>query len=176
MVINVKATGIVRRIDDLGRVVIPKEIRRTLKIYEGCPLEIFTESDGSVIFKKYSGMEEFSAVASIYAETLSSICGQTCCICDTEKIIAAGGAGKKSFVGKNISDKLIQTVMMRKPLANPQPGIEIADGMDKTTSNLRPIITSGDILGAVFIVDSEKAFTETDMLRLTTELLARQGE
>ncbi len=176
MVINVKATGIVRRIDDLGRVVIPKEIRRTLKIYEGCPLEIFTENDGSVIFKKYSGMEELSAVAAVYAETLSSICGQTCCICDTERILAAGGAGKKNYIGKTISEKLVQTVMMRTPIINSDSGIEIIEGSEKTASNIRPIITGGDILGAIFVVDSEKPFASADMLRLTAELLARQGE
>ena len=83
-----KATGIVRRIDDLGRVVIPKEIRRTLRIREGDPLEIFTDREGEIILKKYSPIGELSAFAKQYAESLSQTMGCLVCVCDTEQIVA----------------------------------------------------------------------------------------
>lgn len=92
-----KATGIVRRIDDLGRVVIPKEIRRTMRIREGDPLEIFTDRDGEVIFKKYSPIGELGEFASQYAETLYKTSGYPACITDRDTIIAISGAAKKDF-------------------------------------------------------------------------------
>ena len=77
-----KATGVVRRIDDLGRVVIPKEIRKTLRIKEGDPLEIFTDKEGEVILKKYSPIGELSEFATGYAETLARTTGHIACITD----------------------------------------------------------------------------------------------
>lgn len=91
-----KATGIVRRIDDLGRVVIPKEIRRTLRIREGDPLEIFTDREGEIILKKYSPIGELGTLAKIYAESLSQTLGCTVCITDTDQVVAASGSGKKN--------------------------------------------------------------------------------
>ena len=92
-----KATGIVRRIDDLGRIVIPKEIRRTLRIREGDPLEIFTDREGKVILKKYSPIGELGSLAGIYADSLSKTLGCTVCITDTDQVIAAAGNGKKEL-------------------------------------------------------------------------------
>ena len=88
-----KATGIVRRIDDLGRVVIPKEIRRTLRIREGDSLEIFTDRQGEIILKKYSPIGELSRFAKDYAESLATTLGSTVCITDHDQIIAAAGYG-----------------------------------------------------------------------------------
>ena len=93
-----KATGIVRRIDDLGRVVIPKEIRRTLKIREGDPLEIFVDRDGEVILKKYSPIGELGDFAQEYADTLYEVMGHVACIADRDTIIAVSGAPKRSFL------------------------------------------------------------------------------
>lgn len=90
-----KATGIVRRIDDLGRVVIPKEIRRTLRIREGDPLEIFTDREGEIILKKYSPIGELSAFAKQYAESLAQTMGCLVCVCDMDQIIASAGTGKR---------------------------------------------------------------------------------
>ena len=90
-----KATGIVRRIDDLGRVVIPKEIRRTLRIREGDPLEIFTDREGGVILKKYSPIGELSEFATGYAETLAKTTGHIACITDKDTVIAVSGTSKK---------------------------------------------------------------------------------
>lgn len=98
-----KATGIVRRIDDLGRVVVPKEIRRTLRIREGDPLEIFTDREGEIILKKYSPIGELSQFAGQYAESLAQSTGHLVCITDRDHVIAAAGNGKKEFEGKPIS-------------------------------------------------------------------------
>ena len=95
-VLNMKATGIVRRIDDLGRVVIPKEIRRTMRIREGDPLEIYTDREGEVIFKKYSPIGELSAFAGQYAETLHKTCGLCVAICDRDSVIACAGIPRRS--------------------------------------------------------------------------------
>ena len=131
---NMKATGIVRRIDDLGRVVIPKEIRRTLRIREGDPLEIFTEKDGEVIFKKYSPIGELSSFASQYAETLSKTSGYPACITDMDTVIAVSGVPKRDFNDKKISDELEKiieekTSVVFKPESSKR--LSIVDGSDK---------------------------------------------
>ena len=99
-----KATGIVRRIDDLGRVVIPKEIRRTMRIREGDPLEIYTDREGEVIFKKYSPIGELAAFASQYAETLHKTCSLSVVICDRDAVIACSGLSRKEYADKALSD------------------------------------------------------------------------
>ena len=101
-----KATGIVRRIDDLGRVVIPKEIRRTLRIKEGDPLEIFTDREGEIILKKYSPIGELSAFAKEYAEALAMTSGHSVCITDRDQVVAAAGNNRKEYAGKAISRQL----------------------------------------------------------------------
>ena len=105
-----KATGIVRRIDDLGRVVIPKEIRRTLRIREGDPLEIFTDREGEVILKKYSPIGELGTLAKMYAESLAQTLDCTGCITDTDQVVAVSGSGKKDlqdqFIGKEMENVL----------------------------------------------------------------------
>ena len=93
-----KATGVVRRIDDLGRVVIPKEIRKTLRIKEGDPLEIFTDREGQIILKKYSPIGELTEFATEYAETLSKTTGHIACITDKDNVIAVSGISKKEFL------------------------------------------------------------------------------
>lgn len=98
-----KATGIVRRIDDLGRVVIPKEIRRTLRIREGDPLEIYTATDGEVIFKKYSPVGELSAFAGQYADVIARISSMPTLICDNDHVIAAAGVSKREFLERRVS-------------------------------------------------------------------------
>jgi stage V sporulation protein T len=96
----VKATGIVRRIDDLGRIVVPKEIRRTLRIREGDPLEIFTDREGEIILKKYSPIGELGQFAGEYAESLAQTTGYLVLVTDCDHVIAASGSGKKEFEEK----------------------------------------------------------------------------
>ena len=154
-----KATGIVRRIDDLGRVVIPKEIRRTMRIREGDPLEIYTDRDGEVIFKKYSPIGELGNFALQYAETLSKTSGHPIAITDKDNIIAVSGVSKKEFVEKKISSEL-EKVMDEKSTFTLKPGetkrIPIIDGIDKyIASIISPIISEGDSIGSVIFVSDE---------------------
>ena len=108
-----KATGLVRRIDDLGRVVIPKEIRRTMRIREGDPLEIYTDRDGEVIFKKYSPIGEMNSFAQEYAETLQKTSGMPIFICDRDAIIAVSGASRREYIDRKISRSLEQIIDSR---------------------------------------------------------------
>ena len=113
-----KATGIVRRIDDLGRVVIPKEIRRTMRIREGDPLEIFTDRDGEVIFKKYSPIGELVNFASQYADTLHKTCTNPIIICDRDSVVAFAGVSKKECAEKKVSWKTVRFIAMRPAKKN----------------------------------------------------------
>lgn len=157
-----KATGIVRRIDDLGRVVIPKEIRRTLRIREGEPLEIFTDHEGEIILKKYSPIGELTLFAKQYAESLAQTTGHVVCIADRDQIIAAAGGGGKGLVGKAISQQLEEAVdnreviMAKKEEKRFVPISEDA-AEDATGQVIAPIISEGDAIGAVIIYSKEEA-------------------
>ena len=109
-----KATGIVRRIDDLGRIVVPKEIRRTLRIREGDPLEIFTDREGEIILKKYSPIGELGQFAGEYAESLAQTTGYLVLVTDCDHVIAASGSGKKEFEEKPVSRQLEEAISERK--------------------------------------------------------------
>ncbi len=153
-----KATGIVRRIDELGRVVIPKEIRRTLRIREGDPLEIFTDRDGEVILKKYSPIGELSNFAKEYTESLYRALGHVACICDKDLVISASGATKKELFDKAISPELESVMKNRRTyMASRDDGGFIpitADAEENTiyTSQvITPIIVDGDPVGAVIL-------------------------
>ena len=147
-----KATGIVRRIDDLGRVVIPKEIRRTMRIREGDPLEIYTDREGEVIFKKYSPIGELASFASQYADTLHKVCSLSVVICDRDAVIASSGVSKKEYNDKSLSKEL-EAVIERRSLYCHREGEEIlpvlSDGGNHFVSCAMPIICAGDIVGCV---------------------------
>ncbi len=167
-----KATGIVRRIDDLGRVVIPKEIRRTMRIREGDPLEIYTDHEGEVIFKKYSPIGELNAFAAQYAETLSKVCGMAAVICDRDSIIACGGVPKKEFMDVRISSEAERLVEARTLYTHTagETYFGIVDSVNKwQISCLMPIIAEGDIIGCVAsLTDSENTATETEIKLVQT--------
>ena len=173
-----KATGIVRRIDDLGRVVIPKEIRRTMKIREGTPLEIYTGASGEVIFKKYSPVGELATFAEDYAEALAKSTEQTAAICDEDTVIAAAGPNKKELLGKSISEALLTLIKDRVKYTGDK-GVVAVDGSGLTISVSYPIISNGDVGGAVFLANTtgEKANdTEIKLVLAATEFLGRQME
>ena len=173
-----KATGIVRRIDDLGRVVIPKEIRRTMKIREGTPLEIYTGVSGEVIFKKYSPVGELSAFAEDYVHALSKSTDQTAAICDEDSIIAAAGPNKKELQGKSISEAL-QTLIKDRVKYSGGEGIVAVDGSGLVISVAHPIIANGDVGGAVLLANEsgEKANdAELKLVLSAAEFLGRQME
>ena len=108
-----KATGIVRRIDDLGRIVVPKEIRRTLRIREGDPLEIFTSREGEIMLKKYSPVGELGEFARSYAQALAQTTEALVCITDREYVIAAAGTGKKEVEGEQLSEEMEEMIEKR---------------------------------------------------------------
>lgn len=153
-----KATGIVRRIDDLGRVVIPKEIRRTLRIREGDPLEIFVDRDGEVILKKYSPIGELGDFAKEYAESLADSTGHIAMITDRDVVIAIAGASKKEYLEKPISDDVEQAMEDRKTLLSTTPGelSVIRDKSDRYAARvIAPIIAAGDPIGSVILLSKE---------------------
>jgi len=156
---NVKATGVVRRIDDLGRVVIPKEIRKTLRIKEGDPLEIFTDREGQIILKKYSPIGELSEFATEYAETLSKTTGHIACITDKDTIIAVSGGARKEFLEQNISEELEQLmedkeIYTSKENSNVSMPITRNDNSERKYNSqvVYPIISNGDTIGTVILL------------------------
>jgi AbrB family transcriptional regulator (stage V sporulation protein T) len=171
--VDLKATGIVRRIDDLGRVVIPKEIRRTLRIREGDPLEIFVDREGEVILKKYSPIGELSEFAQEYADSLAESVGHVACICDRDTIIAVAGAPKKEFLNKPISgavEKVMeerQTVLINDPEQNKycKDCLMEDDDCRYSAEVISPIVAEGDPIGAVVIL-SKNAGTKFGDLEL----------
>ena len=159
-----KATGVVRRIDDLGRVVIPKEIRKTLRIKEGDPLEIFTDREGQVILKKYSPIGELSEFAAGYAETLSKTTGHIACITDKDTVIAVSGGSKKEFLEQDISKELEQ-LMEDKEVYTSKDNSDIAMPITQNDKNSKekrynsqvvyPIISNGDTIGTVILLSKQ---------------------
>lgn len=154
-----KATGIVRRIDDLGRIVIPKEIRRTLRIRESDPLEIFTDREGEIILKKYSPIGEMSTFAKQYAESLAQVSGHTALITDRDQFIAVAG-GHKNLIGKSLSKELEDKINKREVVIAPKGDrnfIPISDerGEDFFYEAISPIICEGDVIGAVILIQNE---------------------
>lgn len=147
-----KATGIVRRIDDLGRVVIPKEIRRTLRIRDGDPLEIYTERDGEVIFKKYSPMGELTEFAGQICESLHKTTDAIALVCDRDTVIAVAGAPRRELMDKSISGALEQLMEARKPfrMERGSAALPVLEGENRyEVAVAAPILSEGDILGCV---------------------------
>ena len=165
-----KATGVVRRIDDLGRVVIPKEIRKTLRIKEGDPLEIFTDKEGEVILKKYSPIGELSEFASGYAETLSKTTGHIACITDKDTVIAVSGGSKKEFLEQNLSQELEQ-LMEDKEIYTSNDNNNVALPITRNDNKERkynsqvvyPIISDGDVIGSVVLLSKENTTKMTEV-------------
>ena len=150
-----KATGIVRRIDDLGRVVIPKEIRRTMRIREGDPLEIYTDREGEVIFKKYSPIGELAAFAAQYAETLHKTCSLSVIISDRDAVIACAGVPKKEYTDKTLSKELEEIIEGRSLYVHKdgsEPIAVLSEGGNHYVKCAMPIISEGDIAGCVAAV------------------------
>ncbi len=180
-----KATGIVRRIDDLGRVVVPKEIRRTLRIREGDPMEIFTNRDGEIILKKYSPIGEIDSFAKQYAESLAQVSGYKILISDRDQIIAVAGGAKKEFIGKSISAQLEKLINGRDNLTTEggtAKSIPVVEGENapETGQVIYPIICEGDIIGSVIIMSKDEkqdvSVTEQKLAGVAAAFLGRQME
>ncbi len=161
-----KATGIVRRIDDLGRVVVPKEIRRVLRIREGDPLEIYTNNTGEVILKKYSPINDLSDFATEYAETVSKILGGTIIVSDTDQVIAASGTGRKEFSDKRVDPELDKIIQSKNRYSN-------------DSKIVVPIVSNGDPIGSITILAKENQHlgdAELKVAEVGASFLAKQME
>ena len=163
-----KATGIVRRIDDLGRVVIPKEIRRTMRIREGAPLEIFTNKDGEVIFKKYSPIGEISEYVDAYAETVNKGTANTAVISDKDSILAVSGEKKRQLVDKKISPEIEKMLEERRTYVYKigDTRIPVSDGAENCHAGIVcPLIVDSDVIGGIIVLirNDGAAPTETEV-------------
>lgn len=179
-----RATGIVRRIDDLGRVVIPKEIRRTLRIRESDPMEIFTGREGEIILKKYSPIGEMATFAKQYAESLAQVSGHAALIADRDQFIAVSG-GYKQFLGKSISKELETKLEKRETLIAAKDDrnfIPVTDEMADSYAQeaLTPIISEGDVIGAVVLLQNDTKIklgeVENKLIMSAAGFLGRQME
>jgi len=179
-----KATGIVRRIDDLGRVVVPKEIRRTLRLREGTPLEIFTDREGEIILKKYSPIAELGIFARQYADAMAQTTGLTVCITDRDQVIAVAG-GRKDAVQKPISKQLEQKILNRESGMAAKDDKKYApvtteDAEDYTAQTVQVILSEGDAIGAVVLLSRDNRLrmgeTEQKLAATAAGFLGRQME
>ena len=170
-----KATGIVRRVDDLGRIVIPKEIRRTLRIREGDPLEIYTEKDGGVIFRKYSPMSDLQDFASQICESIGASTGRIAAVSDRDSIIALFGAPKRELMEKPNSPELEKLMEQRTHyLYNPgDPPVRPTDASDKYRLGVAsPILSQGDLMGCVMLLMNEDSAPVTEADQKLTQTIA----
>lgn len=183
-----KATGIVRRIDDLGRLVIPKEIRRTLRIREGDPLEIFVDHEGEVILKKYSPIGELGEFAQEYADSLYEATGYLTMITDRDQVIAVAGGSKKEYLNQSIGIAAEKIMEDRKAVSISDTGIHALfrgtndTGIERTlqTQIIAPIIAEGDPIGTVIIASKDTSVKlgelELKLAETAASFLAKQME
>lgn len=161
-----KATGIVRRIDDLGRVVIPKEIRRTMRIREGDPLEIYTDKDGGVIFKKYSLMSGLGDFSAQLCETLHKTTGRVVVIADRDSCIAVAGSARRSLTDKRISAQLERIMEGRQIYQHPKDGAAVPvsdDDSEYFLETVAPILSEGDVLGCVIFSGTQDSLNSDEI-------------
>ncbi len=166
-----KATGIVRRIDDLGRIVVPKEIRRTLRIREGDPLEIFTNREGEIMLKKYSPVGELGEFASSYAEALAQTVEALVCITDRDYVIAAAGSGRKELEGEHLSKSVEQLMEKRgafsvSDVQSEMPIVSKDWSSDYKGAVLSTITCNGDCQGSVIMMEKSGRTDALESLRL----------
>ena len=178
-----KATGIVRRVDDLGRIVIPKEIRRTLRIREGDPLEIYTEKDGGVIFRKYSPMGDLQEFAAQMCESIGSATGHIAAVADRDSIIALHGAPRRDLMDRPNSAELEKLMEQRRNylFQSGDAPIRASDGADKYhLGAAAPILSQGDLMGCVLLLlgEDDKPLQESDqcLARTAAGFLGKQLE
>ena len=182
-----RATGIVRRIDELGRVVIPKEIRRTLRIREGDPLEIFTDHDGEVVLKKYSPIGEIASIAKDYTDSLHRTLGHVALISDRDAIVSSSGAAKREYAEKALSQEADRILQSRQMVM-----LNLADGAKMipmtaddhpepyTAQIVAPILADGEIVGGLMLLSRESGLQMTEVDRkvaeTTANIIGRQME
>lgn len=157
-----KATGIVRRIDDLGRVVIPKEIRRAMRIREGDPLEIYTDTNGCVIFRKYTYLDTFKECKTI-AQTINKVTGIPCCIIDRDTVLTMSGIHSVDMVTKHISSDVCDILDGRRQWIS-EMSISILENIEiYHTQHIFPVFSDGDVVGAIILMCGYGEITEKDI-------------
>ena len=182
-----RATGIVRRIDELGRVVIPKEIRRTLRIREGDPLEIFTDHDGEVVLKKYSPIGEIASIAKDYTDSLYRTLGHMACICDRDAVVSVSGAARKELAERPLSHDVEEILQGRRLVVrNLADGARMLpvtndDAPDAYTAQLfMPILSDGEIIGGLILLSRAAGGGMSDVdqkvAEATATIIGRQME
>jgi AbrB family transcriptional regulator (stage V sporulation protein T) len=182
-----RATGIVRRIDELGRVVIPKEIRRTLRIREGDPLEIFTDHDGEVVLKKYSPIGEIATIAKDYTDSLHRTLGHVCCICDRDIVVSASGSPKRDLWEKTLSSDMENAIQARQAVHNERgDGAQMmpitADDVaaEYISQVIIPILSDGEVIGALLLLNKDNHVRMSDsdvkVAETTATIIGRQME
>ena len=175
-----KATGIVRRIDDLGRVVIPKEIRRTLRIREGDPLEIFVDRDGEVILKKYSPIGELGDFAQEYSDSLYETTGHVAIITDRDAVVAISGAPRKQWVDRSIVSVVEKAMESRRTITTRKGEHPEDDQWEFAMQVIAPIISEGDPIGTVILGTNEQSRSlgelEIKLCETAAGFLAKQME
>ena len=178
---SMKATGIVRRIDDLGRIVVPKEIRRTLKLREGDPMEIYTAEGGIVMLRKYSPLQNIASQADEYVKIISNLLGNVVFLCDKDQILAVAGTAKEEYVGKTISPFIEQQLESRQIVHHESPAnieIKINEPISTNGYIIVPINANGDVLGSVIIVINGSPVQKESVgaLQAIVEMIALQYE
>lgn len=178
-----KATGIVRRVDSLGRVVIPKEIRHTLRIKEGAPLEIYTDKDGAVTFRKYSPLGELPDFAAHICESIRANTGAIAAVCDRDTILAVSGISKRELLDRPLSRELEQRMEQRQTYRHQpgEPSIYPAGGYEKHhVAICAPIVSQGDLMGCVMLLSAPDSAplgqTEEKLAGTVAEFLGKQLE
>ena len=176
-----KSTGILRRIDDLGRVVIPKEIRRTMRIREGDPLEIYTDTDGQVIFKKYSPMGELSEFAVQICDALHKTTGAIAAVCDRDTVIAVAGGGKRELLERRVSRELEELMTARGQYAADTCTLPVTETDERyAVAVAAPILSEGDVLGCVLFAAARGGApageTERKLAQAVAGFLGKQME
>lgn len=178
-----KATGIVRRIDELGRVVIPKEIRRTLRIRESDPLEIYTDREGEIILKKYSPVGEISEFAAQYAESLAAVSGHTALVSDRDRFVASAGGGRHllgKFIGRALEEKMDRREIIVAAKGD-RSFVEIGEELGEFQHEaICPIICEGDVIGCVILAEKDMkgrmGEAEQKMIQSAAGMIGRQME
>ena len=161
-----KATGIVRRIDDLGRVVIPKEIRRTMHIREGDPLEIFTDKEGGLIFKKYSPIGELSDFAAQICDSLKKSTDGIAAVCDRDSVIAISGGARRELLDKPISPQLSEIMDSRSTYRHTSGGSKLpvsSEDEQFCLSVAAPVLSEGDVMGCVLFITARGSTPGTEV-------------
>ena len=173
-----KSTGVIRRIDELGRIVIPKEIRRTLRIHDGESLEIFVDNE-IITLKKYSSLNELANVSKILVESINKEINKDIIITDRDNVIAASGVNKKKYMGKNISSYLENVINDRKSVRIFNEKVKIVDDVEEDCNYIiYPIIANGDAVGSAIIVSLENNISESEekLIKIVAEFLGKHVE